>query len=85
MACTVRVCRLSLKVSHITERTLTLEYWQDGDWYVGQLQEIPAVVSQGRTLEELEENIRDAFELFMAERSENSHPNAKARPIAVHA
>jgi len=46
-------------------RTLTLEYWQDEGWYVGQLREVPGVFSQGETLTELEENIRDAFELVL--------------------
>lgn len=44
-------------------RTFTLEYWQDEGWYVGQLREVPGVFSQGETLTELEENIRDAHEL----------------------
>jgi predicted RNase H-like HicB family nuclease len=46
-------------------RTFTLEYWQDDDWYVGQLREVPGVFSQGETLTELEENIRDAYELVL--------------------
>jgi len=46
-------------------RTLTLEYWLDEGWYVGQLREVPGVFSQGETLIELEENIRDAFELVL--------------------
>jgi predicted RNase H-like HicB family nuclease len=37
---------------------LTLEYWRDGDWYVGRLVENPGVFSQGATLEELRENSR---------------------------
>ena len=45
-------------------RTLTLEYWQDEGWYVGRLREVPGVFSQGETLEELEENIRDAYLLL---------------------
>ena len=45
--------------------TFTLEYWQDGSWFVGRLRENPAVMSQGETLAELQENIRDAFELMM--------------------
>jgi len=32
-----------------------LEYWKDGDWYVGRLPQIPVVFSQGATLQELEE------------------------------
>jgi len=45
-------------------RTLTLEYWQDEGWYVGRLKEVAGVMSQGQTLPELEENIRDAYHLM---------------------
>lgn len=45
-------------------RTFTLEYWQDDGWYVGRLKEMAGVVSQGQTLAELEENIRDAYQLM---------------------
>ncbi len=44
---------------------LTLEYWKDDDWYVGRLREVPGVFSQGQTLEELEDNIRDAYKLIL--------------------
>jgi hypothetical protein len=37
----------------------TLEYWQDGEWVVGRLLEVPGVFSQGATLEELRENIQE--------------------------
>jgi len=46
-------------------RTFTLEYWQDEGWYVGRLREVAGVMSQGQTLPELEENIRDAYRLMM--------------------
>jgi predicted RNase H-like HicB family nuclease len=41
----------------------TLEYWRDGRWYVGRLLEVPGVFSQGETLDELRENIQDAYDL----------------------
>ena len=44
---------------------LTLEYWKDDDWYVGRLREVPGVFSQGQTLKELEDNIRDAYKLIL--------------------
>ena len=47
------------------KRAFTLEYWLDDGWYVGKLKEIPGVFSQGETLEELEENIEDAYKLLM--------------------
>jgi predicted RNase H-like HicB family nuclease len=45
-------------------RTFTLEYWQDEGWYVGRLKEVAGVMSQGQTLGELEENIKDAYRLM---------------------
>ncbi len=42
----------------------TLIYWKDGDWFVGRLKERPDVFSQGETIQELENNIRDALELM---------------------
>jgi predicted RNase H-like HicB family nuclease len=45
----------------------TLEYWRDGDWFVGRLIEVPIVFSQGKTLAELNENIQDAYELTVTQ------------------
>ena len=45
-------------------RSFTLQYWIDDDWYVGRLKDVPGVFSQGRTLEDLEANIRDAYRLL---------------------
>jgi predicted RNase H-like HicB family nuclease len=43
----------------------TLEYWPDGDFFVGRLLEVPGVFSQGETLEELKESIQDAYDLIV--------------------
>jgi len=45
------------------EQTI-IEKTEDG-WYVGQLEEIPAVLSQGKTIEELKENLLDALNLLL--------------------
>ena len=44
--------------------TAIIEKSNDG-WYVGQLEEIPAVLSQGRTIKELKENLLDALQLLL--------------------
>ncbi|HNS03672.1 MAG TPA: type II toxin-antitoxin system HicB family antitoxin [Anaerolineae bacterium] len=46
-------------------RQFTLEYWMDDEWYVGRLQEVPGVFSQGETLAELEQNIQEVYELLV--------------------
>ena len=47
------------------QKHYTLEYWKDDNWYVGRLKELPAVFSQGETLDELEENIKDAYSMMI--------------------
>ncbi len=49
------------------KRVYTLEYWMDDGWYVGRLREVPGVFSQGETLDELIQNIREACQLMMEE------------------
>lgn len=53
-------------------RQFTLEYWLDEGWYIGKLKEVPGVFSQGETLQELEENIREAYQLM---REDDEQPN----------
>ncbi|MDX1919833.1 MAG: hypothetical protein SFU25_03755 [Candidatus Caenarcaniphilales bacterium] len=48
-------------------KKFTYEYWQDGEWLVGRIREFEGVFSQGKTLEELEENLREAFYLISQE------------------
>ena len=65
------------------KRTFTLEYWTDDDWLVGRLREVPGVFSQGATLEELKENILDAYRMMLAAESEPPHPPAQTVELGV--
>ncbi len=56
------------------QRQFTLEYRIDDAWYVGRLKEVPGVFSQGTSLDELEENIRDAYALMIEEDASIKHP-----------
>ena len=44
--------------------TAIIEKSADG-WYVGQIEEIPEAISQGKTIDELKANLVDALELIM--------------------
>jgi predicted RNase H-like HicB family nuclease len=46
------------------ELTIITEKGENG-FYVGQIQEYPAVLSQGETIEELKENLTDALKLIL--------------------
>ncbi len=41
--------------------TYTLIYWNDAQWIVGTLKEVRGVISQGKTMDELVDNIIDAY------------------------
>ena len=45
--------------------TMTLMYWKGERFWLGKLLEHPEIMTQGETLDELEENIREAY-LLMA-------------------
>lgn len=40
---------------------LTMAYWKGDRFWLGKLLEHPEIMTQGETLEELEENLKDAF------------------------
>ena len=64
----------------------TLEYWEDEGWYVGRLIEVPGVFSQGKTLDELEENIREAYQLMLKEQPVvRRRRRARSKLIAIPA
>ncbi len=42
---------------------ILIEQGENG-WLVGQLAEVPEILSQGKTLEELRDNLKDALYLF---------------------
>ncbi len=65
------------------KHSFTLEYWKDDGWYVGKLKEIPGVFSQGETLDELEENIEDAYNMMMETSPQITHPDAMAKDISI--
>lgn len=61
----------------------TLEFWQDGGFYVGRLLEVPGVFSQGETLEELQENIQDAYELMVTQERTPAPAAAQQQPMEL--
>lgn len=64
-------------------KTFTLEYWTDDGWFVGRLKEIPGVFSQGETLPELEDNIREAYLLMMETEIEPDMEGRQTKQIEV--
>ena len=47
------------------EKNMTMIYWKSALFWLGKLKEHPEIMSQGETLEELEENLRDAYRMMV--------------------
>jgi len=65
------------------ETKFTLEYWIDDDWYVGKLKEVPGVFSQGETLEQLEENIKEVYRLMMSDEQISLPNNIHCKELEI--
>jgi len=47
------------------EKRLTMIYWKGEQFWLGKLMEYPEIMTQGVTMEELEENLKDAYRLMV--------------------
>jgi predicted RNase H-like HicB family nuclease len=56
--------------------TLVIKKGKSG-FLIGQLKEIPAVFTQGLSIEEVKENIRDALEMYLEDTREQYHPDGE--------
>ena len=43
-------------------KTMRYVYWQDEDMWLGYLEEFPDYMTQGESLEELQENLKDLYD-----------------------
>ncbi len=74
---------LTALLKYAAMKQFTLEYWKDDGWYVGRLKEMPAVMSQGETLEELQAMIRDAYKLMVEDAAENAFVPKEKQELSI--
>jgi predicted RNase H-like HicB family nuclease len=55
------------------ETKLNMIYWRGEKFWVGKLLEHPEIMTQGKTLRELEENMKDAYALMTMEDVPDEH------------
>ena len=58
----------------------TLIYWKGEKYWLGKILEHPEIMTQGETLEELEDNIKDAYRLIVME---DVPSNYQVKEIAI--
>ena len=47
------------------EKRMTMVYWKGEQFWLGKLMEYPEIMTQGETVEELEENLKDAYRMMV--------------------
>ena len=55
------------------ETKLKMVYWKGEKFWVGKLLEYPDIMTQGKTLKELEENMKEAYMLMTMEDVPEEH------------
>ncbi|MBA2754711.1 MAG: type II toxin-antitoxin system HicB family antitoxin [Chloroflexia bacterium] len=59
----------------------TAVFERDGDWWVGSVEELPGANTQGRTLDEARENLRDAVAMVIAANRDLARRDAEGRDV----
>lgn len=49
------------------QNNLTMIYWKSDKFWLGKIKECPEIMTQGKTLAELEENLKDAYQMMVME------------------
>lgn len=52
------------------ESKFTGVFKKEGEWYIGYVEELPGANTQGKTLEEVRENLKEAIELILTSNRE---------------
>jgi predicted RNase H-like HicB family nuclease len=64
-------------------KQFTREYWTDDGWFVGRVKEMPAVMSQGETLDDLKAMIRDAYRLIVEDAAESAFVPSETQEMTI--
>ncbi|MBM3327602.1 MAG: type II toxin-antitoxin system HicB family antitoxin [Calditrichaeota bacterium] len=61
----------------------TAVFQQDGEWWVGWIEELPGANTQGKTIEEARENLIEAVQMTIAANREISRRSVRGRKVVT--
>jgi len=64
-------------------RDFTLVVVKEGEWYAGFIKEIPGANAQGKSIEEVKENIKEALEMILESNEKHMFDDLKIKPELV--
>ena len=59
----------------------TAVFEQEGEWWIGYVEELPGANTQGRTLEEARENLKEAVQLIIESNRELARRETEGREV----
>lgn len=65
------------------ETKLKMIYWKGEKFWIGKLLERPDIMTQGETLEELEENMKEAFTMMVFDDGRSVGENLTLKKISL--
>ena len=67
-------------MEHMEHFTAVFEHTED-DWWIGYVEEVPGVNTQGESLEETRENLKEALQLVLEANREIARREAEGRDV----
>lgn len=61
--------------------TFTAVFERDGEWWIGYVEELPGANTQGRTLDEARENLKEAVQLVIEANRELARRETAGREV----
>ena len=61
-------------------KRFTMVYWKSEKFWLGKLLEYPEIMTQGESIEELEQNLRDAYKMMVMD---DVPQNYQVKEIAI--
>jgi len=82
---TVRLSQIIIKgylrEEDFMEHRFTAVFERDGDWWIAYVEELPGANTQGQTLEEARENLKEAIALVLQANRELTEQEIAGRPV----
>ena len=63
------------------ENQFTAVFERDGDWWIGYVEELPGANTQGKTLEETRENLKEAVMLVLEANRDLAEREVKGKEV----
>ena len=63
------------------DNTFTAVFEKTNEWYIGYVEELPGANTQGKTLDEVRENLKEAIELVLLSNRELSEKTLKDKKV----